>query len=307
MNISVVICTYNRSKTLAQTLQGFCKLSVAQSITWELLVIDNNSTDATRDICGEFNDKLPLRYVFESRQGKSHALNRALVEATGELLVFTDDDVDVSENWLSEYWGAMARHPNAGFFGGKIIPRWEVPPPPWMESNSKTVLREVAVSLDLGDVDCPLGERVFGANLGLRKTALQQAGLKFRTDIGPCGNAKVGGEETFFIHQLMDKGFCGVYLPGAIIYHRTPAERMTIAYVRKWFDGIGRSEVRTGWIPASKNVWFGAPRYLWRQWLVSSACYLLTRFTRPSAIWLGHQCRMFTKWGAICEFRQPGR
>jgi hypothetical protein len=176
-----------------------------------------------------------------------------------------------------------------------------------MESNSKTVLREVAVSLDLGTEECPLSERVFGANLALRKDAVKKASINFRGDLGPCGNSQVRGEETFFIRQLLDKGFSGIYLPNAIVFHRTSPERMTMAYVRAWFDGAGRSEVRAGWIPTSKNVWFGAPRYLWRQWLSSSVFYFLTRYTRPSGIWLSHQCRMFTKWGAICEFRQARR
>src|SRR5947209_8654862 len=121
MDVSVIICTYNRCESLRATLDGFCKLKGTADIAWELLVIDNNSKDQTREVCQTFSKQLPIRYIVETVQGQSAARNRGIVEATGSLLLFTDDDVDLDPEWISNYWNATARHPDVSIFGGRII------------------------------------------------------------------------------------------------------------------------------------------------------------------------------------------
>lgn len=135
MHATVAICTWNRAALLADTLASIERMRVPAGTAWELLVVDNASTDDTPAVLARFRDRLPLRSVVETQQGCSHARNRAMDEATGALLVWTDDDVQVEPGWFAAYLDAAARHPDAAFFGGPVDPLFAAPPPPWFEAN----------------------------------------------------------------------------------------------------------------------------------------------------------------------------
>src|SRR5579864_7055808 len=102
MNITVILCTFNRCRSLEQTLGSIAHSVVPDSIEWEVLVVDNNSNDQTRDVVKGFSDQHPgrFRYIFESTPGKSHALNAGIRESRSEVLAFVDDDVTVESTWL---------------------------------------------------------------------------------------------------------------------------------------------------------------------------------------------------------------
>lgn len=123
MKATVIVCTYNRCQSLADTLDSLAKSIVPASTDWEVLIVDNNSADRTRQVVEEFTRRFPgrFRYVFEPRQGKSFALNRGIRETQADVLAFTDDDVIAEPAWLwnltkdlfsGEWQGA----------GGKILP-----------------------------------------------------------------------------------------------------------------------------------------------------------------------------------------
>ena len=307
MDISVVICTYNRSKSLRQTLQTCCDLVSPCGIQWELLVVDNNSTDATEQVCEFFADKLILRYLFESQPGKSFALNRAIAEATGKLLLFTDDDVDLDQYWLLKLHEAADTYPNSSFFGGRVFPRWETAPPKWLVQNSNSdLLRWVSVHLDMGEDIQPVSDRLlfFGANIAFRRQVFEN-GLRFRTDLGPKPSEAVRGEESELIKELLRLGATGLYIPSAVVFHRNPKYRMTERYLREWYCGLGMREVRLGQVGGSQqHSLFGAPRYLWRKLGRSALNYAFTRWTRPSAVWLRAEVGLAMNWGMIREFRR---
>ena len=126
--ISLSICTYNRSDSLRETLDSVCSLNNRERLT-EVLIVDNNSTDATAAIVASYASKLPIRRVVETAQGLSYARNRALKEFKGEILLFTDDDVCLDVDWLSGFFKAAGQFSNAQYFGGRIIPKWEDQPP----------------------------------------------------------------------------------------------------------------------------------------------------------------------------------
>ncbi len=106
--------------------------------SWEIVVADNNSTDDTRDVVARFAESgpAPVRYMFEPRQGVSHARNAALATASGAVLAFMDDDVRPAEDWLAAVLAALARE-DADIVGGRILPLWESPPPAWLEDNAQ--------------------------------------------------------------------------------------------------------------------------------------------------------------------------
>jgi glycosyltransferase involved in cell wall biosynthesis len=318
MDLSVIICTYNRCDSLALTLETFRHLKIPQEVTWEVIVVDNNSTDSTKSVCKQFESSLPLRYLFEGRQGKSNALETGIASAKSDLLVFTDDDVDVAPDWLAQVWQASLRHAKAVIFGGKVVPRWERPAPKWIVEGNPTTLRGVIVSHDRGDDDWQSSdsqERLtelkkypfIGANLAFRRRAIEQSGVKFHKDLGPRANEEVRGEETLLQQELLSKGYTAVYAAAALVYHRNPVSRMTRSYMRKWYEGEGRAAVRLGDEPALKPMWFGAPRYLWRQWALCALNFVIARMFQPIRVWLDVECRKASKWGAIREFRDRAK
>jgi glycosyltransferase involved in cell wall biosynthesis len=307
IQISVIISTYSRAEDLHLTLEGFQKLHIPPGFGWELLVVDNASTDHTPAVCKAYAAKLPLRYLFEARQGQNYAHNRAVAEARAKLLLFTDDDVDTDPDWLLEIFTASTRRSDASIFGGKVISRWQTPPPKWFVENQDMLRSNPRV--DLGEDEIvfskPDAPRLIGANLAFRKSVFQEE--RFCEALGPRGDGsrsgQVGPGELDLERRLMARGHKGLYVPGAVVYHRDPPHRMTEKYIRHWYAQGGRVRVTQGEIPRS-HLWFRAPRYLWREAVSNSLKYLACRPFGPSRIWLDAECRMALAWGSICEFRK---
>lgn len=304
MNISVILCTYNRCEDLRETLKSFCALDIPPGVKWELLIVDNNSSDQTLSVCQQFAGSLPMRYVFEPKQGKSCALNRGIQEAKANLLAFTDDDVDVDSKWVSELWQTSESRHEDMFFGGKIVPKWEHPPPKWLADHSDGMLRALSVCYDRGPephslrTDEPL---FYGANMAIRRSAFAN-GLRFREDLGPNGRGAVRGEEIELLTNLLQQGHKGFYVPTAIVSHRNPRERMTERYLRQWYKGAGMEAVVRGHYENTMRKWLGAPGYLWRQLFLHARIFAITRYTCPPFVWLPAEIAMAKAWGAICEF-----
>lgn len=303
MRASVIICTYNRARRLPKTLAALTEMAAPPGLEWELLLVDNNSTDDTKAVCERFCDRLPLRYLMERKQGKSHALNCGIEHALSDLMLFTDDDASVDPRWMAEYLAAAEARPEAGFLGGRIIPEWEDEPPRWLKENSE-FLSSLSIHYDRGPDLTEIRDRrkpFFGANLALRKSALRQAGSSFRPEFGIVGNRRIGGEEQMVMFELVEAGFFGLYVPTAIVRHRNIRERMTESYLRKISSSYGRLEVKCGEIPLER-LWLGAPRYLWRQLVADTISYLITRPFGPAKRWLDHEIRAAMAWGSIQEF-----
>jgi len=306
LDLSVILCTYNRAESLRKTLNSFSSVTVDSSIRWELIVVDNNSTDPTPEICEQFKVRTPLTYCFEPKQGLSCARNRGIEEAQGKLIVFTDDDVDVDPNWMNALCAGAQRYPEAGFFGGPIYAKWESPPPAWLARHASDLLCGLAVQYDRGKDDPFLkeGEASFiGANMMFRKQVFE-AGIRFREDIGRKGGDLTGLEDTVFIGSLLKAGYRGVFIPEAKIFHRNPKERMTEQYLRKWYIGAGRGLYRVNPVRYNQYLFFGTPRFLWRKLIFAALQYILTRWLCLSKLWVPAECEMALTWGKILEYRE---
>jgi glucosyl-dolichyl phosphate glucuronosyltransferase len=314
MDISVIICTYNRAESLRRTLQTCCDLVIPAGVTWELLVVDNNSNDHTKQVCESFTGKLPIRYLFESRPGKSNALNRSIQEANSELLLFTDDDVELDKNWLQAYAEASTRHPTAAFFGGKVLPKWEGTPPRWAVENLAWL--DTNVHIDRGEQELPItdlmktGDMPFfvGANITFRRECFGHD-LRFQEDIGPTGadhtvSGNFRGEEIDIEERLLAQGHVGIYVPSSVVRHYHTLARQTESYVRKYYFGAGVASVRLTKNYPDGCYWFGTPRYMWKRLILSVAKYLCTRLWAKSRTWLAAEKTMACTLGAICEHRR---
>ena len=262
MKASVIVCTFNRSNALVGLLKSLLLMSVPQDVDWEVLVVDNNSTDTTKSVVESFVAQHPhrIRYLFEGRQGKSFALNAAIQEADGEIVALTDDDVTCHTHWLAELIGAMEKFKCAGV-GGKIIPVWTVTKPSWFEDSGPHKLTPAIVSFDLGSQPVPLRIAPFGANVAFRKSLFQKYG-GFRTDLGLTAQDRIGGEDTEFCRRLMNAGESLYYAPEAIIYHPVENSRAQRSYFEAWYLGHGKASVRETGIPEDAMRYLGVPRYL---------------------------------------------
>lgn len=241
---TIAICTWNRAPLLARTLASLGRL-LPPPVGVEILVVDNGSTDDTAAVVNAAN-MLPIRRVVEPVQGLSVARNRAIAEASGELILWLDDDVEVAQDWLGAYLEAAAAEPAAAFFGGPIRLRFLASPPSWLVRNVD-VLGSAFAARDLGDVPLVirnLAQVPFGANMAIRRTALCEIG--FDCCLGRCGTNLLSGEETWLFARLLDRGAYGVWVPAAAVDHLISAERLTLDYVRRYFQGLARSELRRG-------------------------------------------------------------
>jgi len=206
-------------------------------------------------------------------------------------------------------WEAAKNHPECCIFGGKVLPQWPSPPPEWLAKNSRNLLQGIAIHYDQGDKERYISSidiLPFGANLAIRRSVFAGK-FCFREDIGPKGSELTTHDETDLIRRMIIDGNNCIYIPSAIVNHRNPVYRMTERHLRRWYRGSGMSLVRMGEIAGSRHQLFGAPRYLWRSLIESFVSYVLTRWTRPSGVWLRAEIRMAETCGMIIEFRKQSR
>jgi glycosyltransferase involved in cell wall biosynthesis len=261
MKISVILCTFNRYESLAKALDSVAASTLSNSVEWEVLVIDNNSSDRTRDVVEEFCRRYPgrFRYVFEPRQGKSYALNRAVQEARGDILAFMDDDVTVERAWLQNLTAVLDNGEWAGT-GGRTLPAEKFSPPRWLALDGPFSMGGILYAhFDLGDERRELDRAPYGTNMAFRKTMFERYG-GFRTDLGPSPSREIPrpNEDTEFGRRIMAAGERLRYEPSAVVYHPVPRDRIRKEYLLTWWFDYGRAAVReTGKRPDI----FGIPRY----------------------------------------------
>jgi len=266
MQVSVVIGTYNRAHLLAGTLEALASQEVPASLHWEIVVVDNNSRDATAEVTTAFSKTTatPVRYVFEPQQGLSHARNRGIREARGAIIAFTDDDVLPAADWIAEIAAAIARWEADGV-GGRILPRWETAPPRWLTDN-RHLLNRIAImdSEASGLLTRPLVARpqVWGANMAFCRELFEKVG-GFDPRWGIVGTKLFRGEETDLINRALDRGLKIAYDAAVTVFHRIGSDRTRKAYFRKLtFDSaqVGARMVP----PRNGRAFLGAPLWSYR-------------------------------------------
>jgi glycosyltransferase involved in cell wall biosynthesis len=213
-----------------------------------LLLIDNNSTDNTRQVADSFKETLPVRYLFEPVQGLSAARNRALQEFRGDLLVFTDDDVVLDSSWLAAYARELQVFPGAGYFGGRILPLWDNDRPKWLIDPSLPLISGLLVHYDLGEQSrwFDRGDSLpFGANFALRRSVTNLL-EPFRLDLGVKGGSAGRGEEAEYLERARQSGASGAYLGSAVCFHLQDPQRFRVNYLYRYGIEKGRAAVRMG-------------------------------------------------------------
>ncbi len=263
--ITVAICTYNRAELLDKTLDRLQSIRKPAHSEWEVLVVNNRCTDGTDAVIEKYVSSLPLRRIYQPVQGLSNARNAAVENARGNYILWTDDDVLVSDGWLQAYEEAFERYPDAAIFGGPIEPWFEVDPPAWLAGNWQRLASAFAAR-DLGDdelrFDFSKGLIPYGANFCIR--AQEQKAALYDPVLGRNGGKTVLGEETEVVRKILADGGHGWWLPNASVRHWIPSGRMTKEYVLDYFHGLGRTQVLVS-PPDDSTTLFGVPRWKLRQ------------------------------------------
>jgi glucosyl-dolichyl phosphate glucuronosyltransferase len=276
---TILIATYNRAALLDRTLGSIRRLRMAPDRLWDVIVVDNNSTDGTQDVVERHarDFPVPLRYLRETRQGRSSALNAGIAAARGTVIAMTDDDVIVDEGWLEAACDTLLRPVDheIGYAGGPVAPLWETLPPPWLDLRRGDLWGTIAIQDHGGDrflyedrKKVPLG-----ANMAATRELFARTG-NFRADLGRTGGARVLGQEVpELLARARAAGYRGVYVPAMRVEHHVPTARLTRRYFRRWWFGKGISRAR---LEQSRPITelgidlrlaphvLGVPRYMYR-------------------------------------------
>jgi glycosyltransferase involved in cell wall biosynthesis len=300
MLVTVSICTWNRSRLLRETLRRMAQLVIPSGIEWELVVVDNNSTDSTPEVIREFMSVLPLHSAVEMRPGVSHARNTAMAHSHGVYTLCTDDDVLVDPQWLAAYVEAFERYGDAVVFGGPILPWFEGDPPPWLRSVfDKVDAAYAARSFDGGDLPLSEANMAFGANMAFRTDILKQH--TFDPALGRVNAGLLGGEETTMVRAILQAGNPGWWVSGARVQHYIPRARQSVKYLREWYAGYGRTMVRLD-ARLTNGQTGGRPRWVWRELVVSELIFMFRRMWAPPSVWIDDLKRAGTARGQFGEF-----
>jgi glycosyltransferase involved in cell wall biosynthesis len=291
MKITVILCTYNRCDSLATALDSVVAQSAPESIDWEILVVDNNSSDQTRQVAENFCRQYPtrFRYLFEPQQGKSHALNAAIREAKGDVLAFMDDDVTVEPTWLQNLTAALRDGEWVGS-GGRIVLQRNISFPRWLRPQERHALAPLPM-FDLGPDAGQLTEPPFGTNMAFQKSMFKKYG-GFRTDLGPCPGSEIRSEDTEFGLRLLDAGERLRYEPSAVVYHAVSEKRLQRKYFLAWWFDKARADVRAFGVPPDTR-WHiaGIPLVLFRRLAVWTVRWMVAiepsrRFSAKRNVWI---------------------
>ena len=277
MDASIIVCTYNRAESLRDTLRALQSQRTASPCQWEVIVVDNNSKDHTRQIVAEVQREWPLlRYEFEQAQGLSHARNHGIATARGDVLLFTDDDVLPEPDWLETTLAGLAKY-HADACGGYIAPIWETPPPEWLTDRFYGFL---AIRTDRTD-DYPItqaGQTPFGANMAVKRLMFDRVGL-FDTNRGRKGKVLASGEDGEMFERIISAGFTAVFLGRSRVHHKVEGFRVTKHYFRRWRFETSRNIAQSTGLSGERRL-FNIPLYVFPQLLRAIVRMLLGHVTQ---------------------------
>ena len=217
VDVSIILCTFNRRRQLAESLADIARLDIPHGWTVELVLVDNGSSDGTEELAkGAVLPNVSLRYVFEPRKGKGYAYNAGLAAASGAVFLFTDDDTRVPRNWVEAMCRPILEKRAAAVQGGvRIAAHLERP---WLKGVLRTWVAEV-----MDPVHAPAG--LVGANMAVGREALGICG-PFDVRLGP--GAAGFFDDTVFGWALQAAGREILYLPSVAVEHHFDPDRLSL-------------------------------------------------------------------------------
>lgn len=244
MDVSILICTWNRAEKLRKCLSSLQNLEVPIGLQWEILIINNCCTDHTSSVIQSFYKLLPIREVVEDQLGHSVSRNKGISNSCGKLILFTDDDVQVDPKWMSEIKRVSDQYPKSSIFGGPIYPYLEKVPHQIRKCMESPFFDGLILRKNLGTEVRPLdhSESLFGANMAFRRNIFSL--LNFDSRLGLRGNVPLRGDETDLINRARTNGETVVWVPQAKVTHPIDSDRVGWGASGRYFWGLGRTHFR---------------------------------------------------------------
>jgi glycosyltransferase involved in cell wall biosynthesis len=227
----VIVCTHNRAHRLEQTLNSLQQMTVPFDLPWELIIVDNNSSDNTKKVIDNFINKssLKIKYVFERNQGLSHARNMGIQEASGNIIAFTDDDCIVDRYWITSISKEFHADESIVGIGGRVL-------------LYNKMDRPISIRISEERATISSTDRIFklmiGCNMAIARPVFDEIGL-FDTDFG-AGTRFASTEDLDFLYRVYKRGLKLIYSPDVLIYHNHG--RRNEAQIRSLIKGyaVGR-------------------------------------------------------------------
>ncbi len=266
--LSIVLSTFNGAACLQEVLDGYLTCN-RPSTAWELIIVNNGSTDNTEDIIRHFAGKLPLTLLRHDVPGKNGSLNYALSIAKGDLIVLTDDDAIPDIDFILAWEGILSEAENYDIFGGKILPRFPGPIPEFLEKNRQHFpALFAAIDLQHGPVD---KHSIFGPNMAVRRRVFD-GGLMFDEAIGPNSSQHyyMMGSESEFCDRADREGLKFWFNSKAIVTHIIRPHQMSREFVKarafRHGCGIAYRESIESDIPNSMPLSMQKANWIIREW-----------------------------------------
>lgn len=262
--LSIILPTYNRSALLKVAIAALLR-QTAPSNSYEIVVVDNNSSDGTAEVVTAFGDPR-LRVIHEPRQGLSFARNAGLEAARAPIVAFTDDDVVAAPAWVETLVAALDANPQVDGVGGRVLPAWVNQRPSWLtrEHWAPLALQDHGDGPRIFDRSRPTG--LIGANVALRRTVFNRIGL-FSPDVQRVKDGIGSTEDHDLLSRLYDAGGRMLYEPGMLVIAPVQPDRCDRRYHRRWHEGHGRFHalMRSPDMEGARMSPFGVPGHLLRR------------------------------------------
>jgi glycosyltransferase involved in cell wall biosynthesis len=286
--LSVIISTYNRSRSLTKTIESI--LSQSGTFPFELIIVDNNSDDETQAVIRSFTRKTPIvRYVFEGQQGNSHGRNAGIAAAQSDFFLFTDDDVIPSKDWLERAAATFESRPDHGCIGGKVLPIWPCAPPEWLTSEHWGPLalldREEGITADSANRKC-----LITANMGVRRAVFEEVGV-FRPQFQKVAGSTSSIEDRELQERYWEAGGRCWFDPLLIVHADVQPTRLTKGYHRRWHYEHGRLNalLRDPDLERSGHRVLGVPGHIYRRLAIETARMFYLNLRGSSAEAFAHE------------------
>ncbi|MBE0470373.1 MAG: glycosyltransferase family 2 protein [Methyloprofundus sp.] len=283
MDITIIICSYNRSSNLPDCFSCLEKQLITVPIQWEILLIDNNSSDDTKMVTTNFNQNsaLDIRYIFEPKQGLSNARNRGIAEAIGTYLIFIDDDIRVTENWLQSIFSTFKQF-DCDAVGGRIHIESPAKLPKWITTDMYGFLGHQDFGKHLHKMD-GIEESPFGGNMAIHQRVIDLIG-NFDVEMGRKGTGLkkeelFKGEETDFFMRLAAAGGNFYYHPDALVFHKILPHQLKKVFFLTLHNNSGiltaKADTKT-----YKKQFMGIPLFIFPQLMRAILSYLKIVMTK---------------------------
>jgi glucosyl-dolichyl phosphate glucuronosyltransferase len=301
-DVSIVVSTYNRADRLPAALDAL--LSQRTTVPYEVVVVDNNSTDSTAAVLARLvkRSRGRLRYAFEGRQGLSYGRNTGIALSRAPIIAFTDDDVRVAPDWIDRLHKTFASHPEIDYVGGRVLPNWLASPPRWLTEAHWSPL----ALQDYGEQPLVSGREravcLVGANLAFRRRVFERVGV-FAPSLGRIKDGLGSTEDHDMQLRIWRAGMRGLYAPQVVATADVTPDRFEKAYHRRWHRGHGEHCARMRlreFVPADMGplsepsdlvTLFGAPAFVYAELVRTARLWVRAVWRREDSLFYAHQFR----------------